>query len=119
MLRCSNSSSSTAPGVGPRDAAQHAAPCRGPAVRATRRRGWPRAHVLVGVRQGAGRFGFVDATEAASWPGQVIEASARVPSWLHVTQRDRVQLVNAPEEFVVASGSSRACDLVQVTCGSC
>ena len=46
-----------------------------------------------------GRFSFLNATEAASWPGQVIEASARVPSWLHVTVADRVQFADPPEEF--------------------
>lgn len=46
-----------------------------------------------------GRFSFLDAEEASAWPGQVIEASARVPSWLHVTQRDRVQVADAPVEF--------------------
>lgn len=46
-----------------------------------------------------GWFSFLDAQEHAAWPGQIIEASARVPEWVHATRRDRVRLVNAASEF--------------------
>jgi hypothetical protein len=47
-----------------------------------------------------GRFTFLDAEESTALVGQVIEASVRIPSWLHVNRADRVQIVNAPEEFL-------------------
>jgi hypothetical protein len=43
-----------------------------------------------------GWFSFLD---AEAWPGQTIEASARVPSWVDATREDRVRLVHAPPEL--------------------
>jgi hypothetical protein len=40
---------------------------------------------------------FLDATEATAWPGEVIEAAARVPSWVHATRADRIELAPPTE----------------------
>jgi hypothetical protein len=46
-----------------------------------------------------GWFSVLDATEQAALPGQIVEASVRVPSWVHATCEDRVRLVDAPKEL--------------------